>query len=84
VKANEPYPTTRVQTAGHQILLTTAGDTLSTHAPAPAHRHRGDEKKPRGKAKRYTCVAEQGALIGPVCVEIRDIDILTLHDILTT
>lgn len=66
------------QVASGDIVLTTAGDTLTGPDMAPADRgSRGDHDS---DSDDDDCVAQDEVLVGPVCVSVDDV----ISDILTT
>lgn len=69
----------RAQVAGDDIVLTTAGDTVSGGMITPADRgHDNDHDHDGGGDPE--CIAEEEVVVGPVCVEVEDV----ISDILST
>lgn len=66
------------QVAGEAVVLTTAGDTLGD-SMTPADRGNGHDHDSEGKGDPE-CIAEEEAVVGPVCVEVEDV----ISDILST
>ncbi len=67
----------RAQVASDEIVLTTAGDNLSSPDMVPADRGGHDHDS---DSDDDDCVAQDEVLVGPVCVSVDDV----ISDILTT